>query len=82
LSSVPVPVHRAVALTPVPAAAKALKQKIVKGNTTDGVAFSIRSGFKTPSKAQWLLCRPPINAHIPMYAALSRSAYALPLNLI
>jgi hypothetical protein len=42
----------------------------------------IRSGFKTPSKAQWLRCRPPINAHIPMYAALSRSVCALPLNLI
>ena len=42
----------------------------------------IRSGFKTPSKAQWLRCRPPINAHIQMYAALSRSACALPLNLI
>ena len=28
----------------------------------------VRSGFKTPSKAQWLRCRPPVNAHIPMYA--------------
>jgi hypothetical protein len=27
-----------------------------------------RSGFKTPSKAQWLRCSPPVNAHIPMYA--------------
>jgi hypothetical protein len=27
-----------------------------------------KSGFKTPSKAQWLRCRPPVNAHIPMYA--------------
>jgi hypothetical protein len=26
--------------------------------------------------------RPPINAHIPMYAARYRSACALPLNLI
>ncbi|MEE9496415.1 MAG: hypothetical protein V3V39_07795 [Desulfobacterales bacterium] len=42
----------------------------------------IRSGIKIPSEAQWLRCRPPINAHIPMYAALSRSACALPLNLI
>ena len=25
----------------------------------------IRNAFKTPSKAQWLRCRPPINAHIP-----------------
>ncbi len=25
----------------------------------------LRSGFKTPSKARWLRCRPPINAHIP-----------------
>jgi len=33
-----------------------------------------RSGFKTPFWAQWLRCRPPVNAHIPMYAALSRSA--------
>jgi len=33
-----------------------------------------RSGFKTPSKVQWPRCRPPVNAHIPMYAALSRSA--------
>jgi hypothetical protein len=41
-----------------------------------------RSGFKTPSKAQWLRCRPPINAHIPTYAARYRSACALPLNLI
>jgi len=41
-----------------------------------------RSGFKTPSEAHWLRCRPPINAHIPTYAALSRSACALPLNLI
>jgi hypothetical protein len=32
----------------------------------------IRSGFKTPSKVQWPRCRPPVNAHIPMYAALSR----------
>jgi len=23
-----------------------------------------RSGFKTPSEAQWLRCRPPVNAHI------------------
>jgi hypothetical protein len=27
--------------------------------------FLFRSGFKTPSKAQWLRCRPPVNAHIP-----------------
>jgi len=45
-------------------------------------AATIRSDFKTPSEAQWLRCKPPINAHIPMYAALSRSACALPLNLI
>jgi hypothetical protein len=48
------------------------------------VEFLFRSGLKTPSKAQWLCCpakrdsrhsyytmvhhRPPINAHIPMYA--------------
>jgi len=44
--------------------------------------ISVRSGIKTPSEVQWLRCRPPINAHIPMYAALSRSACALPLNLI
>jgi hypothetical protein len=52
--------------------------------TTKGTKFKkdFRSGFKTPSKAQWLRCRPPVNAHIPMYAALSRSACALPLNLI
>jgi len=24
----------------------------------------VRSCFKTPSKAQWLRCRPPVNAHI------------------
>jgi hypothetical protein len=24
----------------------------------------ISSGFKTPSKAQWLRCRPPVNAYI------------------
>jgi leucyl-tRNA synthetase len=41
-----------------------------------------RNGFKTPSKAQWLRCKPPVNAHIPMYAPLSRSVCALPLNLI
>jgi hypothetical protein len=33
-----------------------------------------RSDFKTPSKAQRLRCRPPVNAHIHMYAALSLSA--------
>ena len=27
-----------------------------------------RSGFKTPSWAQWLRCDPPVNSHIPMYA--------------
>jgi hypothetical protein len=27
--------------------------------------YERRSGFKTPSEAQWLRCRPPINAHIP-----------------
>jgi hypothetical protein len=51
-------------------------------NCVDIAAHIIRSGFKTPSEAQWLRCRPPINAHIPTYAALSRSACALPLNLI
>jgi hypothetical protein len=40
-----------------------------------------RNGTKTPSQAQWLRCRPPTNAHIPMYAALSRPASALPLDL-
>jgi hypothetical protein len=28
-----------------------------------------RSGFKTPSKAQWLRCRPPANAHPPEFVA-------------
>jgi hypothetical protein len=58
----------------------------------------VRSGLKTPSEAQWLFCpakrdlrqfyyikvyhKPPINAHILMYAALSRLTCALPLNLI
>jgi hypothetical protein len=38
----------------------------------DGVfTLMTRSGFKTPSKAQWLRCRSPVNAHIPRYAALS-----------
>jgi len=45
-------------------------------------ASQFRSGFKTPSKAQWLRCRPPINAHIPMYAARYRSACALMHTLI
>jgi hypothetical protein len=27
--------------------------------------MAFRSGFKTPSKAQWLRCKPPINAHPP-----------------
>ena len=39
-----------------------------------------RSGFKIPSKAQWPRCRPPANAHIPMYAALSRSSWRLALE--
>jgi hypothetical protein len=58
----------------------------------------VRSGFKAPSKAPMAALprkrdshlilwnrvqhRPPINAHIPMYAARYRSACALPLNLI
>jgi hypothetical protein len=41
------------------------------GNALHGL---LRSGSKTPSKVQWLRCRPPVNAHIPMYAVLSRSA--------
>jgi len=46
-----------------------LKQKIIAQERKYD-----RSDFKTPSKAQWLRCRPPVNAHIHMYAALSRSA--------
>ena len=45
-----------------------------------GFPIKLRSGFKTPSKAQWLRCKPPVNAHILTYAALSRSAWRLALG--
>ena len=42
-----------------------------------------RSDFKTPSKAQWLRCSPPVNAHIlPCMLRFPDRPDALPLGLI
>jgi len=54
---------------------------------TDGI-FSLffeetyRSGFKTPSKAQWRRYRPPQNAHPPETDCAFSAAGTLPLNLV
>jgi len=40
-------------------------QSAVDDNLTALGSSDIRNGLKTPSQAQWLRCRPPVNTHIP-----------------